>query len=543
MMHDMRKVLMVLVIGIVSLPLFAQQPARPRLVVGIVVDQMRPDFVFRYMNRYGNEGFKRILREGFNCENTFIPYTPTYTAAGHACVYTGSVPALNGIAGNNWYDKALGRSVYCTEDDSVRTVGSNSDAGRQSPKNLWSNTISDEMRLATNFRSKTIAVAIKDRGSILPGGFTANGAYWFDNASGGWITSTFYMQQLPQWMVNFNNNKLPDQYLKQNWNTLYPINSYLQSTADNKPYENNISGEDFTFPHITDTVTRNRYETFKFTPFANTYTFETARAAVEGEQLGKRGVTDMLAISFSSPDYLGHSTGPNSVEIEDMYLRFDRDLGAFLKYLDSTQGKNNYILFITADHGVAHIPGFMLENKLPAGTFSTAALQRQLNNTLQQQFGIANMVSSILNYQVYLDDQLIGQNKLDKQAIKQVIMDSLLRVPAVSQVVDLAALQTANIPHQLRWTLTNGFNQKLSGDVQFILKPNWFDGGARGTTHGSWNPYDAHIPMLWFGWGIRVGRSNREVYMTDIAPTIAALLRIQMPNATTGKVMEEVMKK
>lgn len=527
----------------VSVAAGGQQAARPKLVVGIVVDQMRPDFISRYMTRYGNDGFKRILREGFNCENTFIPYTPTYTAAGHACVYTGSVPALNGIVGNNWYDKVLGRSFYCTEDDSVQGVGSNSTAGKQSPRNMWSNTISDEMRLATNFRSKTIAIAIKDRGSILPGGFTANGAYWFDNATGGWITSTFYMQQLPQWVTDFNKRKLPDQYLKQNWNLLHAVPSYVQSTGDSKPYENNISGEDNTFPHITDTVTRDRYETFKFTPFANTYTFETARAAVTAEQLGKRGVTDMLAVSFSSPDYLGHATGPNSLEIEDMYLRFDRDLGSFLKFLDSTQGKNNYVLFLTADHGVAHIPGFMNEHKLPAGTLSTSSLQRQWNTALQQRFNVANLVSSIMNYQVYLDDRLIAQNRLDKQAIKQQIMDSLLRVPAVSQVIDLAALQTANIPHELRRTITNGFNQKLSGDVQFILKPNWFDGGARGTTHGAWNPYDAHIPMLWFGWGIRPGRSNREVYMSDIAPTLAALLQIQMPNACTGNVMEEVMKR
>ena len=528
---------------LISIASFAQQAAAPKMVVAIVVDQMRADFVFRYSNRYGADGFKRILREGFNCENAFIPYTPTYTAAGHACVFTGTVPALNGIVGNAWYDKTLGRTVYCTEDSTVQTVGSTSTAGMQSPRNLWSNTLSDEMRLASNFRSKTIAIALKDRGSILPGGHTANGSYWFDNSSGGWITSTFYMQQLPQWMTDFNNRKLPDAYLKQNWNTLYPITTYVQSTADNKPYEGNLPGEDNSFPHITDSITNNKYEAFRFLPQANTYTFETARAAMAAEQLGMRGVTDMLAISFSTPDYMGHATGPNSVEIEDMYLRFDRDLAAFLKHLDATLGRNQYILFITADHGVAPIPGFARENRLPAGTFSTAALRQQLNNALQQQFNTAGLVSTITNYQVYLDDKILAQNRLDRQAVKQLIRDTLLRHPAVSQVVDLAHLQTANLPDQLRWTLTNGFNQKLSGDLQYILKPNWFDGGPRGTTHGSWNPYDAHIPLLWFGWNIKAGRSNREVYMSDIAPTVAALLQIQMPNAATGKVIEEVMRK
>src|SRR5438105_5379313 len=204
----------------------AQALPRPKLVVGIVVDQMRWDYLYRYYSRYSNDGFKRLLHQGFSCENTFIPYTPTSTAPGHSCVYTGSVPALHGIPGNTWYDREQKKLVYCVEDNSVQTVGSSSAAGKMSPANLWSNTITDEIRLATNFRNKTISIALKDRGAILPGGHTANAAYWFDNATGGWISSTFYMKDLPDWVKKFNDKKLPDAYLKQNWNTLYPINSY-----------------------------------------------------------------------------------------------------------------------------------------------------------------------------------------------------------------------------------------------------------------------------------------------------------------------------
>ena len=356
----MRKIVLSLLTAFIFIQVSAQKPARPKLVVGIMVDQMRWDFLYRYTDRYTNDGFKRLAREGFNCENTFIPYTPTYTAPGHACVYTGSVPALHGIAGNNWYDKSLKRNVYCTEDSAVNTVGSNSTAGRQSPRNLWANTITDELRMAQNFRNKTIAIALKDRGSILPGGHTSNGSYWFDNASGGWITSDFFSKTLPQWMIDFNNKKLPDSYLKQNWKTLFPLNTYVNSTADNKPYESNLPGEDKTFDHRTDSVT-NKYETFRYTPYANTYTFQTAKAAIEGEKLGSSAYTDFLAISFSSPDYIGHSFGPNSIEIEDMYLRLDRDMADFLKYLDAKVGKGQYLLFLTADHGVAHIPGFAKE--------------------------------------------------------------------------------------------------------------------------------------------------------------------------------------
>lgn len=520
----------------------AQTPSKPKLVVGLVIDQMRWDFLYRFQDRYGAGGFRRLLNEGYSCENTFIPYTPTYTAPGHASVYTGSVPSLNGIIGNNWYNRYSNRVVYCTDDSTVKGVGTTTAAGNMSPRNMSTSTVSDELRLATNFKSKSIGIALKDRGAILPAGHAANAAYWFDDATAGWISSTYYMQSLPQWMVQFNNRKLPDTYMAQTWKTLYPIDTYTQSTTDASQFEGNFPGGGTTFDHHTEAIpAASRAAVLRVTPYGNTLTAETAKAAIEGESLGARGVTDFLAVSFSSPDYIGHTFGPNSVEIEDTYLRLDKDLADFLTYLDTKIGKGQYLLFLTADHAVAHVPGFAEENKLPAGLSNSTALQKNLNDALQKEFGNGNYIQAIINYQVFLNNELIAQSKkLNREAIKRSVIQNLLLQPGIDKAMDLENIPAASLPEPLRMMLANGYNQKLSGDIQFLYRPQWFEGGARGTTHGSWNPYDSHIPLVWFGWGVKSGKTHREVYMTDIAPTVAAMLQIQMPNGSIGKVIEEV---
>lgn len=515
----------------------AQTSAKPKLVVGIVVDQMRPDYMYRFYERFGEGGFRRLLGEGFVCENTFIPYTPTYTAPGHTCVYTGSVPSLHGIVGNNWYDRSTKEVVYCTDDASVKTVGSNSAAGEMSPRKMWATTVTDELRLSNNFRSKTIGIALKDRGAILPAGHTANAAYWFDDASGGWISSTFYMKELPKWVQQLNAKKLPDAYMAKPWNTLQPVNTYVQSSADAKTYEGALPGGGTAFPHRTDTIKAARYPAFRVTPYGNTYTVDAAKAAIEGEALGTRGVTDFLALSFSSTDYIGHTFGPNSVEVEDTYLRLDRDLADLLQYLDTKIGKGQYLLFLTADHAVAHSVGFADENRIPAGLVNTVAMQKALNDALQKTFGDGNYIQTIINYQVFLDNNLLQSKKLDRAAVKRVAMDALLNEPGVDKVVDLENVAGANLPQPLQTAIINGYNQILSGDIQLVFRPQWYEGFPRGTTHGSWNPYDSHIPLVWFGWGVKAGKTGREVYMTDIAPTVANLLQIQMPNASIGKVI------
>lgn len=517
--------------------------SRPKLVVGLMVDQMRWDYLYRYQDRYSaNGGFKRLLLQGFSCENTFIPYTPTATGCGHACVYTGTVPAMNGITGNNWWDSKLERSVYCAEDRTVKTVGTDTRDGEMSPRNMLTNTITDELRLASNFRSKVIGISIKDRGSILPAGHSANAAYWYDEARGAFITSTYYMQELPTWVRDFNARKLPDFYYKQGWNTLYPIGSYANSTTDAKTYERSELNGRNQFPYDLTGYVGKDYGRLPFLPQGTSYTFEMAKAALIHEQMGQRGETDFLAVSISSPDYMGHSFGPNSIEAEDTYLRLDKDLGDFLNTLDQQVGKGNYLLFLTADHGVAHIPGFLKENKIPGGTFALGNMVRKINQDLLTKYNVKDIILNSTYYNLALNHKALDAANVDKELVKTYIIDQLQREEGIYRVVDKVKLQQEVIPAELKERLVNGYYPYRSADLQVIPLPQWFKDHTQGTDHSLWNPYDAHIPLVWYGWNIKPGSTNREAYMTDIAVTLAAMLHIQMPNGAIGKVITEVMK-
>jgi predicted AlkP superfamily pyrophosphatase or phosphodiesterase len=522
---------------------------RPKLVVGIVVDQMRWDYLYRYYDRYTSNGFKRLLNEGFTCENTQVDYIPTFTAPGHTCIYTGSVPALHGIAGNDFIIQATGKSMYCTEDTTVQTVGSTSNAGQMSPRNLMTTTVTDELRLATNFRSKVIGIALKDRGGILPAGHTANAAYWFDDKTGNWITSTYYMKTLPKWVNDFNDQKMAETYLKQDWTPLYPIDTYLQSTADNSKYEGKFKGMDApTMPIKTSALYKGNLGMIRSTPYGNTISIDLAVAAINAEQLGQHSVTDFLALSLSSTDYIGHQFGINAVEIEDTYLRLDRDLATFLTYLDAKVGKGNYTVFLTADHGAAHNTAFLDDHGIPADVWDDKATMNDMNKMLESKYKLKKLIVSMDNYQVNLNNLVIAKEKISEQAIKEDCIEYLRKLPYVAFAIDMDRAATANIPEQLRTRIINGYNVKRSGVIQIILDPGWFtghgsgDSGPTGTTHGTWNPYDNHIPLVFMGWGINHGSLTRETHMTDIAATVAALLHIQAPNGSIGKPISELLK-
>ncbi|MGI4020626.1 MAG: alkaline phosphatase PafA [Janthinobacterium lividum] len=517
---------------------------RPKLVVGLVVDQMRWDYLYRYYDRYQSGGLKRMLNEGFTCDNTNIDYIPTVTAIGHSSIYTGSVPAIHGIAGNDFIIQATGKSVYCTEDSTVKTVGSTSNAGEMSPRNLLASTVTDELRLATNFRSKVIGIALKDRGGILPAGHTANAAYWFDDVSGSWITSTYYMKELPLWVKKFNDQKLVEKYLKQDWNTLYPIETYVQSEKDNNKHEGIFAGMTTpTFPIKTSEMMTKGMGLIRSTPYGNSFTLDLAEAAVENEGLGKNVVTDFLAVSLSSTDYVGHQFGPNAIETEDTYLRLDRDLANFFTYLDGKMGKGNYTVFLTADHGASHNPNFLLDHEIPAGLWPGSTILKDLNLMLENKYKAKKLVLGFGNYQVNLNNTSIKINKLNTEAIKEDCMQFLLQQNSVANVVDMDKIEEASIPDALRSRIINGYNRERSGVVQIILKPGWYSGyGPTGTTHGTWNPYDAHIPLVFMGWGIKHGHLDRETHMTDISATVAALLHIQAPNGCIGQPIPEVLK-
>ena len=515
---------------------------RPKLVVGMVLDQMRWDYLYRYYNRFSEKGgFKRLLKEGHACENTLIPYTPSVTACGHSVVYTGSAPSITGITGNAWWDRDQNRTMYCTEDKTVSTIGSSSTQGKMSPKNLLVTTVTDELRLATNFKSKVIGIAIKDRGAILPAGHSANAAYWYDNSVGKWISSSYYMQTLPNWANEFNKQNLTDAYYEKGWNLLYDSSSYAESTADEKSYEAKTFGNGF--PYELKKFIGKDYSKILTTYLGNELTFEFAKSALKGEELGKDAIADFLTVSFSSPDYIGHSFGPNSMEAEDAMLRFDISLGEFLDYLDQTVGKNQYVLFLTADHGAAQIPEFMQENKLPGGRVYTSKLMDKLNTNLQRIYNIKKIILSDDNYQYSLDHAKLDSAGISTQEIIEWLKKELATEPGIDRVFALSELNTIPLPATIRKAINLGYHPHRSGDVQLIFKPGYIDASsATGTTHGLWNPYDTHIPLLWYGWGIKKGKTYRETTMSDIAPTLASLLKIQMPSGNIGMAIPEVIK-
>jgi predicted AlkP superfamily pyrophosphatase or phosphodiesterase len=518
---------------------------RPKLMVGIVVDQMRWDYLYRYYDRYQSGGFKRMLNEGFTCENTNIDYIPTVTAAGHTCIYTGSVPALHGIAGNDFIIQATGKSIYCTDDSTVVAVGSTSAAGKMSPRNLLASTVTDELRLATNFRSKVIGIALKDRGGILPAGHAANAAYWFDDANGSWISSTYYMQALPAWVKTVNATYPAEVYLKQDWNTLYPINTYVQSEADDNKHEGKFSGmTNPVFPVKTSELYKGNAGMIRSTPYGNTMTLDLAKAAVENEHMGQGAVTDFLAVSLSSTDYVGHQFGPNSIEVEDTYLRLDRDLASFFTYLDSKVGKGNYTVFLSADHGAAHNPAFLTDHNIPAGLWDSNKCLLELNKFLEDKYQTKRLILSLSNYQVNFNYAAIRDKKISEDGIKQDCIYWLNHRPDIAYAIDMQNAETASVPEAIRTRVINGYSKERSGTIQIILKPGWYGGhGATGTTHGTWNPYDTHIPLVFMGWGIQHGSLVRPTHMTDIAATVAALLHIQAPNGSIGVPIGEALKK
>lgn len=509
---------------------------RPKLVVGIVVDQMRWDYLYRYQKRYTDGGFKRLLGEGFSCENTMIPYVPSVTAIGHTCIYTGSVPSIHGIAGNNFVKD--GKKVYCTDDDSVKPVGTTSVAALMSPRNLWVSTIGDEMKIASNGRAKVVGVALKDRASILPTGHNPNGAFWFDDQTGCFITSSYYMDHLPKWVEAFNDKRLPEQYLSQKWNTLYPKNTYTESTTDENEYENGIrEGVKATLPlNLPELYKKYGYGIIRNTPFGNSLTLDMAKAAIDGEQLGADDETDLLAVSCSSTDYIGHQVGTHAIETEDTYLRLDKAIADFLAYLDSKVGKGNYLVFLSADHGAMNNAAFLQDRRIPAGSWDASATAKKLNHVLAKEYPEAgDIVKTVMNYQVFFNRDVIKSKQLDFDNIKQTVVNVLKEDPSVQYACDMAKASTESIPEEVKSRIINGYNRERSGDVVIILKPNFYAHGMKGTDHGAWNSYDTHIPLVFMGWGIKHGATTKQTFMTDIAPTIAAMLHVQAPNGCVGK--------
>lgn len=520
----------------------ASQSPKPKIVVGIVVDQMRQEYFYKYADRYTEGGFKRLMRDGFMMKNAHYNYIPTYTGPGHASVYTGTTPAVHGIIANDWYVRSLGKTIYCASDSTVKAVGGTEQNGKISPRNMFSTTISDEIRFASNKRAKAVGIAIKDRGAALPAGHLGD-AYWFDSNTGEFMTSTYYHQQLPDWVKNFNKKGLPKKYLNQKWETLFPIDTYKQSIADDNEFEGPFIGlETTSLPYDLKKLKEDNggYGLLATTPFGNTLTFEMAYAAIEGEQLGQRGETDLLAISFSSPDYIGHRFGPTSVEVEDNYLRLDREMEKFLDYLDQTYGKNEYLVFLTADHAVADVVDYMKSENVPAGNFNTRFILTQMRGFCSLNYGEGNWILNFSNEQVFINHELAKEKDLSVEKIQRELAEFLLRFDGIKEVYTATDMRRSEYTTGRKNLLQMGYNHKASGDLLLILEPAWLSSSWKGTTHGTGYTYDTHVPVIFMGWNIKSGQSSRPVNITDIAPTLSMLLNIRLPNGSTGQPILEI---
>lgn len=514
----------------------------PDLVIGIVVDQMRYDYIHRYWDDYGEGGIKRLYSEGFSFDNARFNYVPTYTAPGHASVFTGTTPAVHGIIGNSWYDRQAGRTRYNVEDETVEPVGTDGDAGRMSPKRMLTTTITDELRLHTNMRSRVVSVALKDRSSILTAGHTGNGAYWFDEENGNFVTSSFYRDELPGWVRDFNRSGRAESYMEGTWDLLQPEDRYQASLPDDNPYEGTLPGGDKnTFPYDLEKKQEAAgYSLLPSIPAGNTFTLDFALQAIEAEQLGQRGVTDFLAIGFSTPDIIGHTFGPASREVHDQYLRFDREIERLLDYIDEQFGRENVLIFLTSDHGAAHVPRYMQDQQVPAGYFHDDQVEERIRTFLQQTFG-EDLLSAFSNQQVFLDRQAIDDRGLDRAEVQTAVSRYLRREEGVAGTLTAETLINTGFTEGPRALVQRGFHQQRSGDVVAWLESQWvpFWEDETGTTHFSPWSYDTRAPMIWYGSEVQPGSTSQRVSVTDIAPTLSILLGIPFPSGTTGDPLDE----
>lgn len=476
---------------------------RPRLVVGIVVDQMRWDYLYRYYDRFGDGGFKRLMDDGFSYDNCLINYVPTVTSIGHTSAYTGTTPAYHGICGNTFY--VDGKRTGCVSDTTVQTVGSDTKKGQSSPHLLLATTIGDQLRLHTDFRSKVIGVSYKDRAAILPAGRSATAAYWIDTKARCFVSSTYYMTELPAYVKQVNDQMAKNKELQQVGEdvSLYPLCGHL--------------------------------------------TTDMAIAAMQGEHLGQGDATDMLCVSYSQTDAIGHKWGTRGPRTDEAYLELDRDLSRLFAALDKQVGRGNYLVFLTADHGAAHNWKFTQDHKLGGGKWLTDEMKQQAEAEVARVLGNSKpVISDILDFRVFLDHASISSQGLDACRVKQVIVDCLSKADHVIFAVDFSRLRTSSLPERLMNQALMGYHPRRSGDILIIAEPSYYMYGEWsspvGTTHGSWNPYDAHIPLLFCGWHVEHGATSREVHINDIAPTVCQMLHIQQPNACSGEALAELAK-
>jgi predicted AlkP superfamily pyrophosphatase or phosphodiesterase len=523
---------------ILSLPALAETP---RLVLAILVDQLRSDYLERFHDHFGEGGFRRLCDKGTFLTQAHYNYSPTVTAPGHASFLSGCPPSVHGIIGNDWFDKATRKTVYCCSDDSVQGVGTEADAGKMSPHQFVGSNLADEMRL--RFQSKVVGLSMKDRGAIFPAGKQPSGAYWFESSSGKFITSTYYRAELPEWIHRFNDREVPKSYVGRTWDRLLEPAKYVW--ADAAAGEGTLPGEtEPVFPHRIQLSPKGGYEHIISSPFANELLAELAKAAIEGENLGEGPQPDLLTVSFSAIDYIGHRFGPYSQEAQDITLRLDRQLADLFAYIDKKIGLSRTWIVLTADHGVAPTPEFARQLGLPGERVDEIALMKDLLFKLEERFGEgAYLLHRRLNDgQLYFNHDTLRKKNIAPAQLASFIREWALSSGFFQEAFDREQLLNGQTGSAIGRMVLNGYSAERGGDLVLILKPyRIFSGVPSGTTHGSPYHYDSHVPVLFHGKAFQPGRHADEFWITDIVPTLSAALHMNTPAGCIGKPLTKLL--
>ncbi len=561
-------------LGPVSFAQRRAQPAvqkRPRLVLLIAVDQFRYDYLERFGDLFAANGLNRLLREGASWAQSNYDHFPTYTAPGHGTMMTGAYPAESGIIGNDWPDRATGKRVSSVSDSSEKLLGGKPNDPSASPRRLMSSTVGDELRFVTNDRSKVIGISVKDRSAILPAGRHANAAYWFNPPSGNMVSSTYYFDQLPQWVIDYNKTRPADQYFGAKWERLLPKDEYEKRAGpDSPPWEtvgSSTSGNTNAFPHIITGGAKEPgpafYWEIDFSPFSNDLLISFAQQAIVNEKLGEDDDTDVLTLSLSANDYVGHRYGPYSQEVMDAALRTDRQIGTLLDFVQTRIGLANTLIAVTSDHGVSPIPEHAAAIGLGGARIKLPDVVSAIRSAISarynkqgkspdptadyiQKFDDSGMMrDGVMNGSVYFNYEALARDSVDLEEVAQVAGAAALKVPGVARYFTRGQLTRGaiSITDPIERRVLHGFYPARSGDLVLLAEPFKYLGDTITATHGSPYSYDTHVPTIIMGAGIIPGRYFEPASPADIAPTLCALLRLTAPSNATGRVLREAIRK
>jgi predicted AlkP superfamily pyrophosphatase or phosphodiesterase len=524
-------------------------PDRPTLVVGIVVEQLRFDQIERFRDKLSENGIKRMINEGTFFRNASYDYMLTQGAPGFSTISTGTEPSYHGITSDNWYLPLKNEFIYCTKDASVNPVGGSYESGLHSPVNLYASTFADELKIATGKKAKVYSAGIKEYTAILSGGHAADGVFWYDNSSGTWMSSTYYIDSLPSWVNDFNAMKYSEMYLNTTWNLLRPLSDYSVCLPDSNKFETGFNGKNY-FPYDINKMSKpegrksvRNYAFLRETPFADSFTTDFVIRLIEKEGLGKDEIPDFLSVCYSSTDYIGHRFGPSSVETGDAILRLDKEIEKLLTFLYDNLGKKNILVYFTSAHGVSEIPAVMGDTRIPAGYFKQNQALQLLRSYLNAVYGEGNWVKGFSERQIFLNRALIEDARIPLEDIQKKTARFMVQFSGVASAYPYYAFEANDFGNGHLRKIVNNFSPQRSGDVIVILNPGWVEKEEdQVTNHNSPYEYDSHVPLIWYGWTVNRSTVMRKVNMTDVAATLSSLCRVPYPNACTGEPMSELFR-